>query len=59
MYFDTDILLKYSDPTLLVPLPSCAFVTGYAVESKVLISLHKVNLTTHLAQMSEASWQAD
>lgn len=35
MYFDTDIVLKYSDPTLLVPLPSCAFVMDYAVESSL------------------------
>jgi hypothetical protein len=31
MYFDTDILLKYSDPILLVPLVFCAFTVDCAV----------------------------
>lgn len=28
MYFDTDILLKYSDPILLAPLVSREFIMG-------------------------------
>lgn len=61
MYFDTDILLKCSDPTTAGD--SCSVGTYHGLHRRkaknLLNSLQTTNLGADLCEATEASWQEE
>lgn len=55
MYFDTDILLKYSDPTCWSLVLPVGLSQATPEENAVFLNSH--NTATDLAQTTEANWR--
>lgn len=55
MYFDTDILLKYSDP---IPAGASHFLCQWKTTTLLLTATQKMNIGTQLDQMIDGSqWE--